>query len=457
MNEEPEQHPSEQPHPDSEHDPGWWRLPGLSRRDRDSDEDSTSERLTQQLAAQWALIRAERVASAAPLPIRGGQSDFRPARVPFGVDLAAAWAWRFMVIAAAVLGILWLLDYFLVVTLPLVIALLLASLASPVVHRLSRYGLPRPAAALIMMIVGLGLMGLMLTFVGQQIVQGGQDVADSVASGLGEIRVWLRDGPLQASDSQINSYIKQAQDTITAGSQDGAVVSQVTEVGAALGHVLAGFFIALFSTYFFMADGSRIWSWFVRLSPRAARERIDSSGQVAWASLTAFVRVTVIIALVDSLGVMLVAGMLGVPFVLAIGVLVFIGAFIPMVGATLAGGVAVLVALVDQGPITALLMLGGVILVQQIEGHVLQPFVMGRFVSVHPLGVIVAIACGVLVAGIPGALIAVPMVAVLNAVVLHLSEERSDPDPSAAAQAQARTPDPELGAEPALRDAPTGS
>jgi predicted PurR-regulated permease PerM len=120
---------------------------------------------------------------------------------------------------------------------------------------------------------------------------------------------------------------------------------------------------------------------------------------------------------------MVVAAILGVPFVLAIGVLVFLGAFIPMVGATVAGLVAILVALVDQGPITALLMLGGVILVQQIEGHILQPFLMGRFVSLHPLGVIVAIGCGVLVAGIAGALVAVPLAAAGNAVVNHLARD----------------------------------
>ena len=185
--------------------------------------------------------------------------------------------------------------------------------------------------------------------------------------------------------------------------------------------MLAGFFIVLFSTYFFLADGERIWAWFVRLSPRASRVLVDGSGRVAWVSLTQFVRATVIVAATDAIGVMIVAAVLGVPFVMAIGVLVFLGAFIPMVGAFVAGTVAVLVALVDQGPVTALLMLGGVVLVQQIEGHVLQPFLMGRFVSVHPLGVIVAIGVGVVVAGIPGALVAVPLAATVNAVAQHLA------------------------------------
>jgi putative heme transporter len=193
----------------------------------------------------------------------------------------------------------------------------------------------------------------------------------------------------------------------------------------------------LFATYFFLADGPRIWSWVVRLAPRAGRQHVDSSGRVAWISLTQFVRATVIVAATDAIGIMIVAAILGVPFVAAIGVLVFLGSFIPMVGATVAGTVAILVALVDQGPITALFMLGGVILVQQIEGHVLQPFLMGRWVSVHPLGVIVAIGCGVLVAGIAGALVAVPLAAAANAVVQHLAsftapgddpEERLDED-----------------------------
>ena len=181
----------------------------------------------------------------------------------------------------------------------------------------------------------------------------------------------------------------------------------------------------LFATYFFLADGNRIWGWVVRIFPRASRERADSSGRIAWTSLTAFVRATMLVAFTDALGVMIVAAILKVPFVFAIGVLVFIGAFIPMIGALLSGSVAVLVALVAQGPVVALIMLGGVVAVQQLEAHVLQPFLLGRLVRVHPLAVIVAIAAGVLVAGIAGALVAVPLVAALNAVVMHLSNTGS--------------------------------
>ncbi|HRD63253.1 MAG TPA: AI-2E family transporter, partial [Nocardioides sp.] len=265
------------------------------------------------------------------------------------------------------------------------------------------------------------IIASLLSFAGQQVAAGADDLADSTVQGLQEIKDWLRDGPLHASDSQINDYLKRIQDTITAQSGEGGIISSVTEVGTAVGHVLAGFFIVLFSTYFFLSDGNRIWSWVVRLSPRAARERVDSSGRVAWISLTQFVRATVIVAATDGILIGAGAAIIGVPFSLAIGVLVFLGAFVPIIGATVAGTVAVLVALVDQGWVTALIMLAIVIGVQQLEGHVLQPFLMGRWVSVHPLGVILAIAAGVLTAGVAGALVAVPLAAAVNAVVQHLA------------------------------------
>jgi predicted PurR-regulated permease PerM len=249
--------------------------------------------------------------------------------------------------------------------------------------------------------------------------QGFGDLSGQVSDGLGTIRDWLRDGPLNVSDKQINDFVDNAQQFVT--DQGKHLATRAGELTTAVGHVVAGFFIVLFSSYFFLADGKAIWSWTVRLFPRTARERADSSGRVAFRSLTQFVRATVLVALTDAIGITVWAAVLGLPLVSAIGVLVFIGAFIPLVGATVSGAVAVLVALVAQGPVTALVMLAGVVVVQQIEAHVLQPFLMGRFVSVHPLGVILAIAIGAVSAGIVGALVAVPLAATLNAVVQHLA------------------------------------
>jgi predicted PurR-regulated permease PerM len=389
-----------------------------------SNEGRLRERLTRQFAQQWAAARAERRPGPEPVPvIPTGPSNLAPAQVPWGVDLAAAWAWRFLVIVAAGFVVFRALGFFAVIALPLAVALLIAALVSPLVRSMNRIGVPQRLAAGLVVIGGIAFVALLLTFAGQQVAQGASDLADQVVEGLEEVRNWLQTGPLNATDSQINDVIQSTQDAITQQSQNGEALSQVSEFGTAIGHVVAGFFIVLFATFFFLADGERIWAWLVRLAPRAAREHVDGSGRVAWVSLTQFVRATVIVAATDALGIMIVAAVLGVPFVAAIGVLVFLGAFVPMIGATIAGIVAILVALVAQGPITALLMLAGVIAVQQLEGHVLQPFLMGRFVSLHPLGVIVAIGCGVLVAGIAGALVAVPLAAAGNAVVQHLSSD----------------------------------
>jgi predicted PurR-regulated permease PerM len=393
---------------------GRWR----ERKQQRSD-DRFAERFAAQFAHQWATIRAERQQDAEPR-IDAGPTNFSRAQVPWAVDLAAAWSWRLLVIAGAGYIVLWVLGLFAVIFLPIVVALFITALAVPLVDLLTRAGMHRRLVSLVTVVGGLATVVLLLTFVGTQVSAGFSDLSEQVVTGLEEIRTWLRDGPLNASESQINDYIQAAQNLVTSNKD---VVSRVSEVGTTIGHIVAGFFIVLFASYFFLADGSRIWAWVVRLFPRAARVKADASGRVAWRSLTQFVRATVLVALVDAVGIMLVAVILKVPFAAAIGVLVFLFSFIPMIGALISGAVAVLVALVAHGWVVALIMLGGVIAVQQLEAHVLQPFLLGRFVSVHPLGVIIAIGMGVLVAGIAGALIAVPLAAALNAVATYLAGE----------------------------------
>ena len=208
------------------------------------------------------------------------------------------------------------------------------------------------------------------------------------------------------------------------GSGQSNLGGTVVKTATTAGHLLAGLFIVLFSTIFFIYDGRNIWGWLVRLFPTRAQGRVQGSGERAWAVLTAYVRATAVIAAVDAIGIGLVAWILGLPLVVPLAVLVFIGSFIPVVGATISGTVAVAVALVSEGPVQALIMLAGVIGVQQLEGHVLQPFLLGRLVRVHPLAVVVVIAIGGFVAGIFGALIAVPLTAIVNTVATYLAGDR---------------------------------
>ena len=354
--------------------------------------------------------------------------------IPAGVEIATQWSWRLLVIAAAGFLGIWLLRYFSEITVPIAIAVLGTALAIGAVDWLDEKGLPRIAATAIV-VVGMlaGFFG-MLALVGQQLATQVVDLKSNVVEGIDQVQEWAKTGPLKLNDNQIQDWIDQAKESIT--SSDTSVFATATSVGTTLTHIVAGFFIALFASFFFLYEGDRIWSWIVALFPRAARDEVHSSGQTAWESLTAFVRATIIVALTDAMGIALGAWVLGVPLTFAIGVLVFLGAFIPIIGALLSGMVAVLVALVAQGPVVALIMLGVVILVQQIESHVLQPFLMGKLVAVHPLAIILAIAAGVAVAGIVGALIAVPLAACLNGVVRHLvtdaREFQDEPEPEPA-------------------------
>lgn len=357
-----------------------------------------------------------------PIPA-GEPAD--PNGVPKGVRIAAAWSWRLLVILAAVGVVGWGLRYLSEVVVPVVVAVLLTALLVPVTNGLERLRLPRGAAAGITVLATITLVVGLLTLVGTQIRNGFDELSDQVGEGIAKLRDLVKFN-LNVSDEQITEWLQKAREAVTSG---GALGQRAAEVGTTATHVFAGMFIALFATFFFLYEGGRIWAWLVRLFPRQARAKVDSSGRKAWVSLTAFVRATMVVAAVDAIGISIGAAVIGLPLVSAIGILVFVGAFVPVVGALVSGIVAVLVALVAKGPIAAILMLAVVIGVQQIEAHVLQPFLMGRAVSVHPLAVILAIAAGVVVAGIVGALVAVPLAAVTNTVVHHLAGNDVDPEP----------------------------
>lgn len=184
---------------------------------------------------------------------------------------------------------------------------------------------------------------------------------------------------------------------------------------------MTGALIALFVLVFFLLEGQRIWAFLVGMLPRQARPAADGAGRKGWTSLVSYVRVQVFVAAVDALGIGVGAAILGVPLALPLGILVFVSSFIPVVGALVSGAVAVLLALVANGPTNAVIMLIIVVAVQQVESHVLQPLVMGRAVALHPVAVILAVAAGSYIAGIAGALFAVPTLAVTNSAVRYIA------------------------------------
>src|SRR4029453_5475243 len=228
-------------------------------------------------------------------------------------------------------------------------------------------------------------------------------------------------GPLHISASWLDSSTWMSTITDFLKASGSTIAPYAAELGAGVGHFLAGLAIALFSLFYFIYDGRGIFTFVLRFFPRASRDRGDHAALRGWRSLSAYVWATIFVALADSIGVLIVALILGVPAAPALAALVFIGAFVPIVGALVSGSVAVLVPLFALGWVRGLIMLGGVILVMQVEGHVLQPFLLGRAVKLHPLAVVLAIAVGVIAAGIVGALLAVPVLAFPKAFVLWLA------------------------------------
>jgi putative heme transporter len=342
--------------------------------------------------------------------------------------LAAAWSWRLIVVVAAASILLWALTKLSEVIIPIAIALLLSALLFPAVAWLRRRGVHRSLATALVLIGGLLLVAGTLTLVITEFVNNYSGLANSAGTGLTKIQNWLKGGLFHLSDQQLDSLINAAQKWLKDHQSvltTGALATATTALD-----VVVSIFLVVFTTFFFLRDGDKIWRFLVNLLPRAARQPIGSAGQASWLTLVAYVRATVFVAFIDALGIGIALAIFRIELAFALAALVFLGAFIPIIGATLSGTVAILVALVTRGPVIALIILACVIGVQQLEGHILQPLIMGRAVSIHPLGVILSIASGLVLAGIIGALVAVPIVAVLNTGIRHLAaRRRHEPEP----------------------------
>ena len=346
------------------------------------------------------------------------------ADLPFALRIAAAWSWRLGIVIVLGAAVVWALAQLSFLVIPVLVAALLAGLLLPAVGWLRRLGVPRGAAVAITELGFIALVAGLLTLVGRQLTAGFRQLWDQALAGLVEIQRWLAEGPLQVSESELDAYIRDAQNFLS--TNQGTFVSGVLSVGSSAGHIVTGALIALFVLVFFLLEGERIWTFLVRLLPRQARIPADGAGRSGWASLVNYVRVQVLVAAVDAVGIGVGAAILGVPLALPLGILVFVASFIPVVGALVSGAVAVLLALVANGLVNAVIMLIIVLVVQQLESHVLQPLIMGRAVSLHPVAVILTVAAGSYLAGIPGALFAVPTLAVANAAVRYVASRAWD-------------------------------
>ncbi|MDP9433483.1 MAG: AI-2E family transporter [Actinomycetota bacterium] len=343
---------------------------------------------------------------------------------PWLLRAAAGWSWRILIIALAVVLLLRLAAELRLLVLSMVAALLLAALLFPVFRAVLRVGLPRGVSAAITVLGFVVVLGLLLTFVGSSTMAQFDELQASVGTGVTQVRDWLVNGPVNMRPDRLDNL--RADFTEQLNRNRSRLATGAIAGAAAAATLATGTLLALFGTFFFLFDGPRIWAWVVRLFVPDVRHRVDGAGAAAWATVTGYIRGTMLVAAFDAVFIGVALLLVGVPLVMPLAVLTFIGGFIPIAGALMAGIVAILVALVSKGVVAALIIAGVVVLVQQVEGNVLQPLVLSQSVSLHPLAIIIAITAGGTLAGIPGAIVAVPTVAVVNRVGNYLVEARRE-------------------------------
>jgi predicted PurR-regulated permease PerM len=354
-------------------------------------------------------------------------ADFGDSVEPI-VRKAAAWSWRLLAILAALVALLWVIKRLEIIVVPLLVALMLSALLVQVVDWLDRRGAPRGGAVALVLFGAFAILGGILAFVISQFVIGLPDLVNQVTRSIDSTRNWLIQGPLHLSRQQIENAGNAAIQALQ--NNQAKLTSGALSTAATVTEILTAALLTLFTLIFFLYGGRNIWAYVTKIFPADVRERVRAAGSAGYGSLVGYVRATSLVALVDAAGVGTGLAIMSVPLALPLASLVFLGAFIPLVGAVLSGFLAVVVALIAKGWVYALITLGVIIGVNQLEAHILQPLVMGRAVSIHPLAVVVAISTGGVLAGVVGALLAVPTVAFFNNAFQVLLAE----DPSAAAK-----------------------
>lgn len=341
------------------------------------------------------------------------------AQVPSWLQRAAGWSWRLLLIGIVVYLSFRVASMLKLVVLPCVAALLLTALLQPVQSRLRRAGLPALAATWCTLLFAVGVLGGAVTLAATRATADYPTLVRELTHTGNELQSWLagppfhiRHGGIEGLANRGLTYLKQHQSLVA-----GTVLSG----GRIFLEILAGLVLMLFITFFLLKDGDRIWAWLTGFLGPESRQRTRLAGTAAWQTLVYYVRGTIAVAAIHAVVIGFSLWILGVPLLVPLTILVFLAAFVPLVGILVAGTVAVGVTLGTKGWIAAVVLVVIFILENQLEGHLLQPLVVGRMVRLHPLAVILVLAVGGVVAGIPGAIVAVPTAAALTRAAPYLS------------------------------------
>lgn len=339
-------------------------------------------------------------------------------QVPRPLRIAAAYGWRLLVIAAVVAVFVWLVIQFKIIVVPVLVAILLTALLWPSFEWMLAKRVPRFVAIVVSLVATIAIVTGLVWLVIWQVSEQWMVVRDRAIDRWAELQEWvLTVGILP--DEVVNEVVGFVSDFVS--TQSDLLLSGVVSLGSTIGHVGAGALLAFFTLVCLLFDGEGIWRWTTKLFPRQARVAVDRAARNGWATLISYARTQIFVASIDGIGIGVGAAILGVPLAIPIGVTVFLASFVPFLGAIVSGALAVLIALAYNGPFIALLMLLVVLLVQQVESHVLQPLIMGAAVKVHPLAVVLVVMAGTMAGGIPGALFAVPLAAFVNVVAVTLT------------------------------------
>jgi putative heme transporter len=314
-----------------------------------------------------------------------------------------------IVIGAAVVLGLWVLAHLRIVVVPVLAAVLIATLLIPPTDYLRRLGVPSAiATGFVMLTSVLGLAGV-FALIGPPFIDQFDELQQSVDDGIDEVVGWLVNGPLHLERSEIDDAIDRGISTL--GEQSGSIGEGVLSGASLLAEIVAGLLLLVVLVFFFVHDGRRMWSWTVSLAPARHRETMEGAGREAWTAVSGYMRGVALIAVVDAVLIGIALALIGVPLVVPLMVVVFLGAFIPLVGAFTAGAIAALVALISDGVVAAALVTGSIFVIQQVEGDLLYPNIVGRVIRLHPVAILLALTAGTVIAGIVGALLAVPVAA----------------------------------------------
>jgi predicted PurR-regulated permease PerM len=333
-------------------------------------------------------------------------------------------------IAVAVIGGLWVLGELRLVVVPVLASLLLATLLVPPAEFLRRHGWPSALATGVVMVGAAALLGGIVALIAPAFVDQFDQLQSSVDEAVEEVVGWLVQGPFDLERKQIDEAVQNGLDSLR--SNAGGIGQGVLSGASLLAEVIAGLLLMIVLVFFFVHDGRRMWEFGLSLVPRQRRELVDGAGREAWKATAGYMRGVALIAVVDAVLIGIVLAVVGVPLVLPLMVLVFFGAFIPLVGAVASGAIAALVALISNGVIDAAIVVVAIVAIQQVEGDLLYPNVVGRMIRLHPIAILLVLTAGTVIAGILGALLAIPVVAAAWTAYRYVRERLDDegPDPA---------------------------